>query len=78
MLPFGLELLNINERQLNTELQHIVVELKGLLQSPRIKDHLQTIGIQPSSRNNAIYGHKCLEDIKKYTNKLVSVTTSNN
>ena len=43
--------------------QHCVV-LKGILQSPRLKDHVQTIGIHPSLKNNAIYEHKCLENIK--------------
>ena len=38
--------------------------LKGILQSPRLKDHLQTIGIHPSLSNNAIYEHKCLKNIK--------------
>ena len=54
------------------------VVLKGMLQSPRLKYHLHNIGIHPSLSNNNIYEHKCLENIKKYTNKLVSVTTSNN
>ena len=43
--------------------QHCVV-LKGILQSPRLKDHVQTIGIDPSLSNNTIYEHKCLENIK--------------
>ena len=41
------------------------VVLKGMLQSPQIKYHVQTIGIDPSLNNNTIYEHKCLEDIKK-------------
>ena len=36
-----------------------------MLKSPRLKDHVQTIGIHPSLSNNAIYEHKCLENIKK-------------
>ena len=52
--------------------------LKGMLQSTRLKYHVQTIGINPSLRKNAIYENKYLENIKKYTNKLVIVTTSNN
>ena len=40
------------------------VVLKGMLQSPWLKDHLKTIGIHPSLRKNAIYEHKCLESIK--------------
>ena len=39
--------------------------LKGMLQSPKLKYHVQTIGIDPPLRNNAIYEHKCLENIKK-------------
>ena len=54
------------------------VVLKSILQSPRLKDHVQTIDIDQSLSNNAIYEHKCLENIKNYTNTLVSVTTSNN
>ena len=41
------------------------VVLKGMLQSPRLKYHVHTIGIHPSLSNNAIYEHKCLENIKK-------------
>ena len=37
------------------------VVLKGVLQSPQVKDHVQTIGIDPSLSNNAIYEHKRLE-----------------
>ena len=54
------------------------VELKGLLQSPQLKYHVYTIGIDQYLSNYALYENKCLEEIKKYTNKLVSVTTSNN
>ena len=36
-----------------------------MVQSPRLKDHVQTIGIHPFLRNNALYEHKCLENIKK-------------
>ena len=39
--------------------------LKGMLQSLRLKYHVQTIGIDQSLSNNAIYEHKCLENIKK-------------
>ena len=35
-----------------------------MLQSLRLKDHVQTIGIHPYLSNNAIYEHKCLENIK--------------
>ena len=54
------------------------VVIKGMLQSKRLKYHVQTIGIDPSLSKNTINEHKCLENIKNYTNKLVSVTTSNN
>ena len=40
------------------------VILKGMLQSPRLKYHVQNIGIHPSLSNNAIYEHKCIENIK--------------
>ena len=36
-----------------------------MLQPPQLKDHVQTIGIDPSLSNNTIYEHKCLENIKK-------------
>ena len=54
------------------------VVLKVMLQSLRLKYHVQTIGIDQSFSKNDLYEHKCLENIKNYTNKLVSVTTSNN
>ena len=41
------------------------VVIKGVLQSPRLKYHVQTLRIDPSLRKNAIYEHKCLENIKK-------------
>ena len=41
------------------------VVLKGMLQSQRLKDRVQTIGIHPSLSNNDIYEHNCLENIKK-------------
>ena len=41
------------------------VVLKGMFQSPWLKDHIQTIGIDLSLSNNAIYEHKFLENIKK-------------
>ena len=44
--------------------QNIVV-LKYMLQSPWLKDHVQTIGIGPYLRNNTIYEHTFLENIKK-------------
>ena len=36
-----------------------------MLQSPRIKYHIRTIGIDLSLIKNTIYEHKCLENIKK-------------
>ena len=62
---------------IDTFLQQCVV-LNGMFQPLRLKDYLKTIGIDQSLSNNAIYEHKCLENIKKITNKLVSVMTSNN
>ena len=41
------------------------VVLKSMLQFPRLKDHVHTIGIDPSLSNNTIYEHKCIENIKK-------------
>ena len=41
------------------------VVLKDMLKSPRLKYHVQTIGIHPYLSNNAIYEHKCIENIKK-------------
>ena len=36
-----------------------------MFQSSRLKGHVQTIGIDQSLSNNAIYEYKCLENIKK-------------
>ena len=36
-----------------------------MLQSPRLKYHVQTIGIYQSLSNNSLYEHKCLENMKK-------------
>ena len=36
-----------------------------MLQSPLLKDHVNTIGIDPPLSNNTIYEHKCLENINK-------------
>ena len=47
------------------------VVLKGLLQSPRLKGHVQTIGIEPPLSKNDIYKQKYHENIKNHTNKLV-------
>ena len=40
------------------------VVLKGMLKPPRLKDHVHTIVIAQYLSNNAIYEHKCLENIK--------------
>ena len=42
------------------------VLIKGILQSLCLKYHVQTIGIDPSLRNNALYEHKFLQNIKKF------------
>ena len=39
--------------------------LKGMLQSPQLKDHVQTIGIDQSLSNNSIYEHIFLENINE-------------
>ena len=36
-----------------------------MLQSLQLKDHAETIIIDQYLRNNALYEHKCLENIKK-------------
>ena len=46
-----------------SEKQYVV--LKGMLQSPRLKYHIHTIGIDQSLSKNAIYEHKCIENTKK-------------
>ena len=46
------------------------VVLKGMLQSPRLRYHVHTIGIEQSLSKNAIYEHKCLENIKTLCMKL--------
>ena len=38
--------------------------LKVMFQSPWLKDHVHTIGIDQFLRNNTIYEQKCLENIK--------------
>ena len=41
------------------------VVIKCMLQSPRLKDHVQTIGIDQSLIKNAIYEQKIIENTKK-------------
>ena len=43
------------------EQQYVV--LKGMLQSPRLKDHVHTTGIDQSLSKNYLYEHKCLQNI---------------
>ena len=45
--------------------EQICVVLKGMLQSTRLKDQVQTIGIDQSLINNALYEHKRLQNINK-------------
>ena len=51
------------------------VVIKGMLQSPRLEDHMQTIGIDKSLCNRSSFEHKCLKNIKK-TNMQLSVATN--
>ena len=41
------------------------VVLEGMLQSRRLKDYVKTIGIDQSLSKNALYEHKCLQNINK-------------
>ena len=36
-----------------------------MLQSPRLRVHMNTICIDQSSSNNALFEHKCLNNLKK-------------
>ena len=47
------------------------VVLKGMLQSPRLKDHVHNIVIDLSLINNAIYEHKYIENIKEINKQSV-------
>ena len=40
------------------------VVLRGILKSPHLKNHVQTIGIDQSLSNAALYENKCLENIE--------------
>ena len=51
------------------------VVIKGTLQSPRLKYHIQTIGIDQSLKKKLYMNINVLKTSKNYTNKLVSVTT---
>ena len=46
-------------------LEQKYVVIKFMLKSLQLKDHIQTIGIDQYLSKNAIYEHKCLENIKK-------------
>ena len=52
------------------------VVLKYMLQLPRLKYHMKNIGIDQSVRNRDYLEHKCLNNIKRYTNMLVNVMTN--
>ena len=41
------------------------VVIKGVLQSPRLEDHMKTIGIDQSLHRRSSFEHKCLNNIKK-------------
>ena len=41
------------------------VELKCMLQSPRHKYHVKTIGVDQSKSNNSIFKHVCFQNINK-------------
>ena len=45
-------------------LEQQCIVLKGMLKSPRIKDHMNTIGIDQSLSKNALYEHRCLQNTK--------------
>ena len=45
------------------EQQYVV--LIGMFQSPRLKYHVHTIGIDPSLSNNDLHEHRCLGNINK-------------
>ena len=49
----------------NDKFEQQCVVLKFMLQSPRLQDHIQTIGVEQSLSNNTIYKHKCFENIEK-------------
>ena len=53
-----------------------VLCFKGLLQFPRLKYHMNTIGIDQLAINGDSFEHKFLNNIKGYINMLVSVITN--
>ena len=52
------------------------VVIKCMLQSPRLQDHMKTIGIYQSLSNRSSFEHKYLNNIKRYINMQVSVMTN--
>ena len=52
------------------------VVIKGMLQSPRLEDHMKTIGVYRSLCNRSYFKHKFLNNIKLYINMQVSVATN--
>ena len=54
------------------------VVIKGMLQSPRLKYHVHTIGIDLSLSKHTLYEKNIFKTSKHYVNKLVSVTINNN
>ena len=54
------------------------VMLKGMLQLPRLKYHMNTIGFDQSVNNEDSFEHKCFNNIKICINMLVSVITNKN
>ena len=43
----------------------IKIVMKGMLQSPRLKYHMKTIVIDQSLSKSALFGHRCIQNIKK-------------
>ena len=41
------------------------VVIKGMLQAPRLRYHMKTIGIDQSLKNSALFEHRCIKNIKK-------------
>ena len=44
--------------------EHQCVVIEGILQSPRLKYHVETIGIRKLLRNSALFEHRCLQNIR--------------
>ena len=40
------------------------IAIKGILQSPRLEDHMKTIGIDQSLCNRYSFEHNCFQNIK--------------